>query len=74
MKHLCHRCRHRSSSLFLTRVGLSEGQYTIWNEARAAHFRRHTLPFPRLVWLCMTCHGAESRVFTVASKTNRRHA
>ncbi len=71
MKHLCHGCKHRFSSLFLTQVSLAGGEYTIWNETRAAHYRRQHQRFPRRVWLCMTCYGHASQS-PIKQRTVRR--
>lgn len=61
MTHVCHHCQHRFSSLLLVQVSLTNGEYRIWNEARAAHFRRRKQRFPRRVWLCMSCCGNAGR-------------
>ncbi len=55
-KHICHRCKHKYLEMGMRQVSLYDGEYRIWTLDRAAYFRRHSLKYPTLVWLCSTCY------------------
>jgi hypothetical protein len=59
MRHVCHRCKQKFSSMAMIQVGLNtEGEYTYWTSERAAWFRNRYKKLPHLVWLCGTCFKA----------------